>query len=71
MPRAHTPIVTEDQATAFRLALAAKHGHFPVEKLQGPARQMYDSMSEAELSRHVTEWNAKHKTKKGKSAATR
>ena len=71
MARAHTPIVSEDQATAMRLALAAKHGHFAVEKLQGPARQMYDSMSEAELSRHVAEWNAKHKPKEAKSAATK
>jgi len=70
MPRKHTPITTEDQATAMRLALAAKHGHFPVSELQGPSKQMYESMSEAELARHVAEWNAKHK-KKGKTVSTR
>jgi len=43
------PAESEEQRRAAGMALAAKRGQIPVEQLQGAAKQMYDSMSEAQL----------------------
>lgn len=43
------PAQSEAQQKAAGAALAAKRGDMKVSELQGASRQMYDSMSEAEL----------------------
>ena len=43
------PAKSDKQATAARMALAAKNGDLPVSKLQGAAKDMYDSMSKSQL----------------------
>ena len=43
------PAESEAQRKAAGMALSAKRGQVAVSSLNGPARSMYDSMSEAEL----------------------
>ncbi len=43
------PAVSEDQRRAAGLALSAKRGNTPVSELRGAAKDMFDSMTEAEL----------------------
>ena len=45
------PAVSQAQQRAAGAALAAKRGEVPVGELKGPSRDMYESMSEAELER--------------------
>ena len=59
MARAHTPITSGSQQGAMGAALSAKRGKIPFSKLRGAARQMYRSMSEAELERHLEESKGK------------
>lgn len=43
------PAISKAQQRAAGLALAAKRGEVDPRKLKGAARQMYDSMTEAQL----------------------
>jgi len=43
------PAVSEAQQKAAGAALSAKRGETPKSKLQGASREMYDTMTEAEL----------------------
>jgi len=43
------PAQSEDQRQAAGAALAAKRGEKPVSSLKGASKQMFDSMSEAQL----------------------
>ena len=43
------------------MALAAKRGHIPPSRLQGPAHKMYESMSEEELSKMASMPNTSHR----------
>ena len=44
------PSVSESQRKAACVALSCKTGKFPVSKLQGAAKSMYDSMTIQQLS---------------------
>ena len=63
--RKHTPITKSRQARAMGIAYSAKKGETPVSKLRGPAKKIYESMSGAELKRHLLEWGHR-KNKKSK-----
>lgn len=43
------PAISKAQQRAAGMALAAKRGELDPSKLKGAARQMYDSMTEAQL----------------------
>lgn len=43
------PAVSEEQQRAAGMALAAKRGEIPVSDLKGAAKDMYNSMTEAQL----------------------
>jgi hypothetical protein len=43
------PAVSKSQQKAAGMALAAKRGEIPVKSLKGAARDMYDSMTAAQL----------------------
>lgn len=61
------PAESEAQQMAAAIALAAKRGKYPVNKLRGAAKQMYDSMSVKQLEEFAStkrEGLPKHKTKK-------
>ena len=46
------PATSEAQRRTACMALSAKRGKISVDKLQGPAKDMYDSMSEEELVKY-------------------
>lgn len=67
--RKHTPIMSKSEQGAMGVAYSAKKGEIPVSELRGPAKEMYESMPEAELKRHLEESAGKklpHKVKKKK-----
>ncbi|MDO8425838.1 MAG: DUF3008 family protein [bacterium] len=43
------PATSEQQRKDAATALAAKHGSMPVSQLQGPAKELYDTMTEDQL----------------------
>lgn len=43
------PAESEEQRKAAGAALSAKRGETPVSELKGPAKSMYDSMTEKQL----------------------
>lgn len=43
------PAVSKSQQKAAGMALAAKRGEIPVNRLEGAAKDMYDSMNAAQL----------------------
>jgi len=47
------PAVSKSQQIAAALALAAKRGKFPVDKLKGSALSMYNSMTVEELEHYA------------------
>jgi len=57
--RKHTPIESGAQQGAMGVAYAAKKGKIPVSKLKGPSKEMYESMSKAELKGHLEESKGK------------
>lgn len=60
----HTPYVSEAQATAGNIALAAKKGKLPKSKLKGASRQMFEGMTLDELVSHSAEAKGKDLPKK-------
>lgn len=56
----HTPFTGGAQATAGRIALAAKRGEIPKSKLKGASKQMAKGMTKAELVSHVHEAKGKN-----------
>ncbi|MYN14837.1 DUF3008 family protein [Pusillimonas sp. TS35] len=54
------PAKSKAQQQAAAIALAAKRGEKKVGELKGPAKSMYESMSEKEL-REFAETDTKHK----------
>jgi hypothetical protein len=57
--RKHTPITSEAQQGAMGIAYAAKKGKVSASKLGGPAKEMFKSMPQAELKRHLVESKGK------------
>jgi hypothetical protein len=47
------PAKSQAQQQAMGAALAAKRGEIPVSKLFGAAKQMYESMTEAQLEEYA------------------
>jgi len=64
--RKHTPITSEAEQGAMGAAYAAKKSKKPVSELGGPAKEIYKSMSKAELRRHLKEAGGKNLPKKVK-----
>jgi hypothetical protein len=64
--RAHTPFTSKVQTGAGGVAYAAKKGEFPVSKLKGPAKAMYEGMTEEELRSHLKETKGKDLPKRVK-----
>lgn len=57
--RKHTPFTSKSQTGAGGVAYAAKKKKIPVSKLGPAAKKMYESMSKAELKRHLHEAKGK------------
>jgi hypothetical protein len=48
------PAVSKSQQRAAGMALAAKRGEIPLGRLKGAARDMYDSMTAAQLEEYAS-----------------
>lgn len=67
--RKHTPITSEKQRGAFGIAYAAAKGEVPVSKLGGTAKQIYESVTTADLRSHLKETAGKKLPKKSRKKA--
>lgn len=48
------PAKSQNQEMAAGIALAAKEGKFPINRLRGASKSMYDSMSSQELRKYAS-----------------
>lgn len=55
----HTEFTSSKQTSAGGVAYAAKKGKISVSELKGPAKQMYEGMTKAELKSHLQETRGK------------